>query len=140
MAKKRRKKPLLSRLEKKADRALSLYVRDRTRREFNELCPLCGTGKIQACFHFVRRKRKAVRWDDRNVVGSCHRCNYLEYRFPDDSRAWYIRHYGVDAYLSVVDASTKPFTSTVEFLESVIRKYTNLLASLEAIRGTTPQA
>ena len=102
MARKRPKKISLrtqiKRAAKKADKALSEYVRFLTLAEYGK-CPLCIINSIQCCFHFIRRRRKILRWDIRNVVGACHRCNYLEYRHPDPSRGWFIRKYGVDLYL-----------------------------------------
>lgn len=154
MARKRKKKrkiPLrtqIRRLEKKADAVLSDLTRERTRREFGGKCPLCLRGPlipvkpckrnkfvtegpaIECCFHFIRRKRKATRWDSKNVVGACHKCNWVEYRFPDDSRAWYIRKYGVDQYLAIVTESMSTFQPDVDYLERVIKSYTEELKKL----------
>jgi hypothetical protein len=117
----------LRRLHKKADSALSLFVRAITDREYGGLCPLCHVNPIECCFHFIRRKRKVLRWDIRNVVGACHRCNYLEYRDPDPSRAWFIRKFGVDQYLRIVDESKESFDPTIEFLQGIVDEYTELL-------------
>lgn len=136
MAKRRRKTPtrvIVSRLHKKADRALSLYVRAKTFVEFGGKCAICQVNPIEACFHFVRRRRKILRWDIRNVIGTCHRCNYLEYRNPDPSRAWYIRQYGLKRYLTIVDLSHTDFDPTPEFLQSVIDRFTYLLAYLKSM-------
>lgn len=111
---------VLRRLEQKADKALSLLVRELTRREYGGKCPLCGEGKIECCFHFVRRRRKILRWSLRNVIGACHRCNYVEYRLPDLSRAWFVRKFGAEAYLALVDESVKPFVPTAGFLTAII--------------------
>lgn len=120
---KRRKKPLLSRLMKKADAAISLLVRWETNNEYAR-CPLCPNPEtanpIQACFHFVRRKRTITRWDRINLVGSCHRCNWIEYRNPDPSRAWFIRNRGVAAYLALVDKSAGYYKPTEEELQHII--------------------
>lgn len=121
-------KKQIRRLEKKADAALSLYVRAKTIAEYKN-CPLCGINPVQASFHFIRRKRKILRWDFRNVVGSCHKCNWIEYRFPDPSRAWFIRRYGVDVYLKLVDESLVTKNQyTLEELEGIIRNFTEELA------------
>ena len=133
MAKKKKKIPLrtqLRRLATKADKALSLYIRAKTAIDFNGKCPFCKINPIQACFHFVRRRRKVLRWDERNVVGSCHKDNYLEYRDPDPYRAWYIRHNGQQKYLDLVDESSKSFEPTVEFLQNMVDIYTKKLIFL----------
>jgi hypothetical protein len=153
VAKKRKKKiPLrtqIRRLEKKADRAMSEFVRAKTIIEFKGKCPICDRGPIipvkpcrrnklategpaiECCFHFIRRKRKVLRWDIRNVVGACHKCNWVEYRDPDLSRAWYIRRYGADQYLDLVDESKGSFVPDVGYLERVIKGYEDDLAKLK---------
>jgi hypothetical protein len=148
MAKKKKKKvnarKLLSRLHKKADKAISEYVRAVTNAEYGGKCPLCMRGPlipnkptkrdprlevpaVQCCFHFVRRKRKILRWDLRNLTGACHKCNWTEYRDPDPSRAWYLRKYGLEQYLAIVDESAKPFDPTVEYLQGIVDRFTNEL-------------
>jgi hypothetical protein len=93
-------------------------------------CPLCLKNTIDCCFHFVTRRRKVLRWDIRNVVGACHSCNYLERKWPDISRAWYIRKFGAEQYLAIVDESAKPFQSTAEFLNGIIKENSEALKSL----------
>lgn len=127
---------LLSLQRVKTDKALSQLVREETRREYNGLCPLCGRGPlverkpsrnnpattegaVQCCFHFIRRKRQILRWDRRNVIGSCHRCNYIEYKNPDPSRAWFIRKFGADLYLKLVDESAGYKVFTIEELVNI---------------------
>lgn len=72
----------------------------------------------------MRRGRKILRWDLRNVVGACNRCNFIEYRDPDLSRAWYIRTFGVGQYLSLVDESKQSYQPTLLDLQKIIDKYT----------------
>lgn len=152
MARKRKRKiparTILRRLHKKADAALSEYVRAITNAEYGGKCPLCGRGPlipnkptkrdprtevpaIQCCFHFVRRKRKILRWDIRNVVGACHKCNWIEYRDPDLSRAWYIKKHGVDQYLAIVGESEQHFDPTPEYLQGIIDRFESELADME---------
>jgi len=133
MAKKKRKKiparTILRRLHNKADKAISLYVRAITEIEYGA-CAICLKNPIQCCFHFVRRGRKVLRWHLPNLVGTCHRCNYIEYRNPDISRAWYIRRHGADRYLALVDRSMTNFEPTPEFLQGVIDNFTVQLKNL----------
>ena len=131
--KKKRKVParvLLKRLAKKADAALSIYTRESSKKQYGGVCPLCSVNPIECCFHFIRRKRKILRWTLENVCGACHRCNYIEYRDPDLSRAWFIRNRGVELYLQLVDRSKESFEPTAEFLQGIIDEYTNKLKSI----------
>jgi hypothetical protein len=126
MAKKKRKIPartILRRLHKKADKALSDYIRKETIVKYGK-CPLCLKKPVEVCFHFVSRRRKILRWDARNVIGSCRTCNYVEQFLPDYSRCWYINQFGVDQYLVLVEESRKSFTPTPEYLQGIIDKYT----------------
>lgn len=138
-AKKKPKKiPLrtrIKRLRKKADDLMSEYVRAMTHAEYGR-CPLCVDGverPIEACFHFVRRKAAPwLRWLLENTIGSCHRCNWLEYRHPDPSRAWYIRRFGHEQYLRLVDLAHPE--RRLEFGEPelllIVDRYSRLLAGL----------
>lgn len=135
MAKKKKKKkvPLkkqLRRLEKKADKAFSEFVRAYTKK-YSSKCPLCGVGDIQCCFHFIRRRRKILRWEFNNVVGACHRCNYIEYRDPDLSRAWFIKTRGVDLYLTLVEKSKEQLIPTLESLQVIVDKYVKAKSDLK---------
>lgn len=123
---KRRSRPLLARLKSEADRIISLWVRYETISQYGH-CPLCPNPEmanpVECCFHFVRRKRLATRWDPGNLVGACNRCNWIEYRNPDPSRAWFIRNRGCDKYLQIVDQSAKSGQPTIEYLEEIIKSY-----------------
>lgn len=126
---KRRKRTPLRKMELKADKALSDYIRAVTIWAYDK-CPLCLKNPVEVSFHFVSRKRKATRWKDFNVVGACRTCNYIEQFLPDWSRVWYIRAYGVDQYISLVEQAKQDFTPTVEYLEEVVKTYTGLLQEL----------
>lgn len=135
MAKKKKKRKiplrtLLRRAHKAADRAFSLFIRARDRQVFNGKCLLCKERTIQCAFHIVRRGRKILRWHPANAIGACHRCNYIEYRNPDLSRAWYIRHFGTEQYLYLVDKSEEEFTPALEQLQQIISAFTNALREL----------
>ena len=106
-----------------ADKALSRYTRRVTRQEYG-LCPFCRIRPIKHCFHFVTRRKWATRWDTRNVIGSCASCNYKERYFPDLYRVWYLRKYGMETYIQLVEDSKKPVELTTNFLKDIVRKYT----------------
>ena len=134
MAKRKKKKvPLkkqIRRLEKKADKAFSEYIRAVSKKIYQK-CPICNVNEIQCCFHFVRRRRKILRWDPRNVVGACHRCNYIEYRDPDLSRAWFIKDRGVNLYLEIVEKSKEQLVPDLTYLQSIVNLYIKAKAELK---------
>jgi hypothetical protein len=153
--KKPRKIPLrtqIRRMAKAADRALSEYVREVTRREYAGRCPFCGRDPLLpvpskdgkrmrkngwVCFHFIRRRRKIVRWELANVIAACSFCNRIEVGNPDPYRAFYIRKFGVDAYLFLVDKSGEKFEPTLEWLTNIRDTYRHLLAELPPLLPTT---
>jgi hypothetical protein len=92
------------------------------------------------CFHFVRRRRKSVRWSLLNVVGACAFCNRIEVGNPDPYRAWYIRRHGVEQYLSIVDESAKVFEPTVEYLQGIVDRFTSELESMKRFAEPAPEA
>lgn len=127
--KKRKKLPTFKSLRKKADQAMSEYVRAVTQRAYG-ICPLCMMKPVQCCFHFVSRKRRILRWDLQNVIGACTTCNYLENYFSDLSRAWYIRRFGVDQYLALVDKAKGDHEYTREELQAIIVSFETKLEEL----------
>jgi len=131
--KKRRKKPAIVRLQNKADKALSRYMRTLSEKKYG-ICPICNVKEIECCFHFISRRRKILRWDERNVVGACHTCNFIERRFPDLSRAWFIIENGVSLYLDLVVEAKKTFKPTTDYLEIKIAEYEKKLELLEEER------
>lgn len=123
-------KKLLRRLEKKADKALSEYIRFVSTKEF-DLCALCMKKPVQCSFHFISRRRKILRWSEINVWGMCNTCNFVERHWPDLSRVWFLKRYGLETYYALVEESKKSFTPTQEFLETTISTFTNKLVLLK---------
>jgi hypothetical protein len=136
MAKPKKKKVVpmrirMRRAAKAAHKAMSLYIRAAFIAEYG-MCPLCGKEPVQALFHILRSKYvKILRYDIRNAIGSCHKCNWKEYRNPDPSRAWYIRKYGVEQYLKLVDEGQNNYDYTLEDYDRIATNYTQLLKNLE---------
>jgi hypothetical protein len=135
-ARKKRKKKVvpkrkrLRRAANAAHKAMSLYVRAVFEWEYGK-CPLCSERPIQAVFHILRSKYvKALRYDIRNVIGSCHKCNWMEYRNPDPSRAWYLRTYGIERYLQLVDEGRASREYTIEDYEEIRGYYAGLYKEL----------
>jgi hypothetical protein len=153
--KKKRKIPLrtqLRRLAKKADRVLSEYARALAIAEYKGRCPFCGRDPVLpvpskdgkkmrkngwVCFHFIRRRRRIVRWVLENVVGACAFCNRIEVGNPDPYRAWFIRNRGVELYLQLVDRSNEQFEPTIEFLQGVVDMFASKLETLKSKANET---
>ena len=118
------KKLSLAKLKKLADKALSGYIRNKSAEQYGyTCCPLCNDNPIQCMFHFISRRKAILRWDEKNVIGACHRCNFEERYFPDKSRVWYIRTHGLDQYLKLVYMAEQSFAVTEKYLQSVIKRY-----------------
>jgi hypothetical protein len=145
MAKKKKKKKVvpadvrLRRAGKKAHKALSIYIRTIFTAKYGK-CPLCNERPIQALFHILRSRYVAIlRYDERNVIASCHKCNWLEYRNPDPSRAWYIREYGTEQYLQICDEGKNKWEYTEEDYHKIENRFTALLAAWKSIQDAPPE-
>ena len=114
-----KKKTIRRTLVKKLDEVFSKVVRQRT----GELCPLCGQRPVQCAFHFISRNRKSVRWDFRNVIGSCHGCNMEERNDHSRFTQWYIDNYGERAYLELLRDSAQPRKWELYELEEMIERF-----------------
>ena len=128
--KKRKKLPSFRLLERKADKAMSRYIRTISIKLYDK-CPLCGINDIKCCFHFVSRRRKVIRWKEMNTVGACNTCNYIENYWADLSRAWFIKTRGVKAYLDLVEESKQSKNFSREELAEIAKEYQSKLAALE---------
>lgn len=104
-------------LEKRLDKAFSKYIRARDTRQGWGKCCSCGSikayGELDAG-HFINRKWRAVRWDEKNVHVQCIACN----RFGEGDAAGYalfmFDKYGHDAvdYLRALSRETAKFTDS----------------------------
>jgi hypothetical protein len=121
-------------LTKMAALAFNQFIRERDS-EIYPRCPLCNERPIQCCFHFCRYKWcPMTRLDEVNAVGACHKCNWIEYRNPDPSRAWYISKHGVQQYLDLVKRSKEKFVPTVEYLaKQIVRFDSSKAAKVQAL-------
>jgi len=122
-------KKLIAKLDRKATKVFNKYIREYWR-TLRDTCPLCEKNPISCCFHVVSAMRKKTRYDERNVIGACTPCNKYENYFSDLSRAWYLRTFGLDTYLAVVDKASEPFEFTRDYLENIIAHYSLKLEEL----------
>lgn len=118
------KQPTIPALKKKADKAMSAWVLYIAR---GAKCPICNRNDVQCNSHLIRRGRSLTRWYSPNTYASCMGCNLYENFHPDVSRAWYIRKYGVEQYLNIVDMSMEKFVPDRKYLNEIINSYKKLL-------------
>ena len=116
--KKRVKLPTIRKLILHADKLFSLFIRNRDKR-----CVLCGTTLNLTCGHLIKRGKKAVRWSEINCFCLCSGCNYRDNFDHDIYVAWFIRKYGEENYLYLVERSRGVFKPSREYLNAIIKQY-----------------
>jgi len=88
-------------------------------------CVCCGRsdGILQGGHLIPKKKSEAVRFDLMNVFTQCPRCNkshqYDQHRFI----SWFIREYGEDEYLDLVERSKVNSHRTIKDLEEILEEY-----------------
>lgn len=69
-------RPSRSDLEKACWDACSEYIRLRDKIANKGLCWYCGIRPIECAMHRIKRAKRATRFDERNLHGGCHKCNF----------------------------------------------------------------
>ncbi len=123
--------------EKKADEALSRYIRS-----VYPACVMCGSTKNLTAGHYITRNSKSVRYDLLNVFGQCRRCNFLHEHYPERMTAWYLRTYGLKTWEDLVARAAKTKKWTVPELEKLAEEFDAMrragavmLAAAKSARG-----
>ncbi len=128
------KKPSLSRLKKKLDSLISLYVRKRASDSMGMAkCVSCGRVEPYMslqCGHYISRSHYATRYDLRNCHPQCVRCNiFLKGAYPEYSN-YLLNKFGLDWYKQLLIDGAKIKKWTILELQAEIAKYTELLKKL----------
>jgi len=95
--------PSISSLKRKADNVFSKWIRERD----NNICVL----KSEKCIltiqagHLIKRGKMNTRYDEENVHALCMYHNYLDFHEPQHYIAWFVKKYGSDKYLELVERS-----------------------------------
>lgn len=111
------------RLVKKLDHLFSEYIRLRDKRAYGG-CFFCGR-PIENCFHVITRAKHAVRWDERNGLGSCAGCNL---RFEHDTvfifnvQKKYVETFGQAAFDELMRLGSSPAKHSIADLEAIKKK------------------
>lgn len=79
---------------------------------------------VVTCGHLISRGKRVLIFSSRNSNGQCQGHNGLHRYYPEIYTDWWINHYGLDAYNSLVSASKVNYYKwTREELEKLIKKY-----------------
>ena len=125
------------RLVKQLDSLFADYIKTRDRRAFGG-CFFCGK-PIEHVFHIITRAKHAVRWDDRNGVGSCAGCN-LRYEhdtvFLVQAHRRYITKFGQAAFDDLLRLGGQPAKFSMDDLRAILKKLEDGRAGLKAADKT----
>jgi hypothetical protein len=137
LAKKKKKMPTLSALEKKLDAIFSEWVRRSAADEGGTVeCVTCKrlmywrADGAQAG-HFVKRQHRSTRWDERNVNVQCVRCNKWMNGNEAEHGAHIIRKHGLAVHEELLSLKNLVVKYTRSDLEALITEYQTKLKSLE---------
>lgn len=85
----------------RADRAFSIYIRQRdgTCQIQHEGCE--GTNNLQCCHGFSRRYH-AIRWDERNAFAGCRTCHMYHTAHPEEWYCWLAERWGDELYTEML--------------------------------------
>ena len=125
----KKKKPSLKRLKEKADKLLSLYVRQRDADQHGIVkCVTCSNKthwKGVDCGHWLSRSYLSTRFEETNVAAQCKRCNAWFGGRPDDFERFIAAKHGkeeVERLRALKHQSIKRTTSDYEELISELQE------------------
>ena len=103
---KRPKSKTTAQLEDGLWEAFSLYIRLRDKRaaiaqERTPGCFYCESGPIECAMHRIKRGKRSTKYDERNVDGGCHRCNFEDIHNPQKFDAIFIKKKGAALFLEL---------------------------------------
>ena len=132
----RRKKTDTTRaLVNKLDRVFSRFVRMKHADNDGQIsCVTCGKqaqwNEVHAG-HFVKRQHMSLRWDERNVMPQCVRCNLHMGGRQDDYAAYIVNEYGHATFADLIAKKHETKKWTRPELEELIQKYSERVSLLE---------
>ena len=119
------KKKTVKSLKKKADKVMSLYIRQR---DASKGCVTCGKllpWKEMDAGHWMGRGCGATRYDEHNLAGQCKGCNRFGKvgQVAEKFRRALIERYGEEEVERVYRTSKQTHRFTIQELEDIIAKY-----------------
>ncbi len=104
---KKQKTVNISKLEEIYWDVFSFFIRTRDKRANAGLCFYCELRPIDCAMHRIKRGKRATKYDERNVDGGCHSCNFEDKHNPQKFDAIFIRKKGLPLFLELVDLGAK---------------------------------
>jgi hypothetical protein len=130
---KRTKSVSISKLEAALWDVFSFFIRTRDKRANAGLCFYCETNPIDCAMHRVKRGKRAVKYDERNVHGGCHTCNFEDNYNPQKFDVIFIKKLGADLLIELVTTgateSKRTRAGILEMTALYREKTKNLLTS-----------
>ena len=105
---KRPKSKSIAQLEAVLWDQFSFFIRLRDKRANHGLCFYCEKRPIECAMHRVRRGKRSVKYDERNVHGGCHSCNFEDKYNPQKFDAIFIRKLGAPLFFDLVAIGSVP--------------------------------
>ena len=116
-----RKKPTVSRLKKEADKAFSVFIRQRDRECYTCLKRMFWTN-LQ-CGHFISRAKSATRYDEFNCRAQCMSCNIWRRGNLAEFAARLIQENGLIRFNELIQKGRTTKQFTVKELQRIIERY-----------------
>jgi hypothetical protein len=125
----------MNKLEAKADRIFSQYIRLRNADNDGIVrCFTCGRplnwrgkggndGNAAHCGHYIKRTKRAVRFNEVNCQVQCLRCNNFLHGNDGVFRKNLVEKYGEEKILLLESQARKPFKRTAFDYEIIINEY-----------------
>jgi hypothetical protein len=133
----RRKKTDTTRaLVNKLDRIFSRFTRMKHADNDGQVsCVTCGKQdhwKNVHAGHFVKRQHMSLRWDERNVMPQCCKCNLYMGGRQDDYAAYIVNEYGHATFADLIAKKHETKKWTRPELEELIATYSERVRMLES--------
>jgi hypothetical protein len=106
--------------KKKADRAFSLYIRQRDK---GKPCITCGEYKEHDAGHFITRNHEATRYHEQNVHGQCLACNRFQGGKQYEHGLAINRRYGKGTAQKLLELSKTLCKRTKQDYEDIAQTY-----------------
>lgn len=115
---KRPKSKSISQLESILWEVFATYIKLRDKRAFNGFCFYCSCRPIDSAMHRIKRGKRATKYDERNVHGGCHVCNFEDNFNPQKFVAIFIRNTSAGLFCELELKSRQPCPRTrVDIIE-----------------------
>jgi 5-methylcytosine-specific restriction endonuclease McrA len=125
-------------LVSKLDRVFSRFVRMKYADNDGQVsCVTCGKQahwKEVHAGHFVKRQHMSLRWDERNVMPQCVRCNLHMGGRQDDYAAYIVNEYGHATFADLIAKKHETKKWTRPELQELIDIYSERVRVLENCR------